>query len=371
MSRSAGAALALALSALIALGMGGGGCRSAAPIPAEATPGPAATAPSPPAGPAGPCLPSETADLVEVMAQLPFAGRDGEAKVVPVTRGSPRWMSAFNAALAWVNDDCPAFAEFAKQMGYRAREIVDRPTGRRHWLLSEEAGRYNGTFVFRAPAERDKGRPLAITAPHLGSDFSDGRAVRLYRETEAAVLLTNSAHRCGLEACSGCTSEPGYACGGCTRASDAAHSVDHMMMAVYAALEGTRKDLLRFEYHGASREAAGIEGCPATAQLSQGSRQRLLPVEDDGSYPSRLWRALGARLGDRCVCYHQRDSACRLPGTGSVFGRLTNEEPAGPFDPCGQPSTRLSRRYAHLDGHDVPVEVLAAALQEAVPLPAP
>ena len=85
----------------------------------------------------------------------------------------------------------------------------------------------------------------------------------------------------------------------------------------------------------------------------------------------RLWRALGARLGERCVCYHQRDSACRLPGTSSVFGRLTNEEPAGPFDPCGQPSTHLSRRYAHLDGHDVPVEALAAALQEAVPLPAP
>lgn len=143
------------------------------------------------------------------------------------------------------------------------------------------------------------------------------------------------------------------------------------MMAVYSSLEAVRKDL-RFEYHAVtepSREPKlEIEGCPATVYLGQGSRQPLLPVEDDGTYPSRLWHTLQARLGERCVCYHQRQTGCLLPGTGSVFGRLTNEEPGRPFDPCGQPSTRLSRRYVHFES-SAPVADVAAALREAVPKP--
>lgn len=355
-------------------------CQSAGPpVPDPAV----ASVPQPPK-PAGPCLPVETADLAELIARQPFAPaaderKEGDPRLVPVTRGSPRWMSAFNAALAWVNDDCPAFAEFAKQMGYRAREIVDQPTGQRHWLLSEEAERHNGLFVFRAPAERDRGRPLTITAPHQRADFLDLRAVHLYRKTEAAALLLNTAHPCSLESRSGCSEdkdEP-LVCGGPARTSDLAHSVDHLMLAVYAGLEVTRKDQ-RFEYHASGptptqsvQKNVQISGCPATAHLSQGSKQRLLAVEDEGAWPSRLWRGLEARLGDRCVCYHQREAGCLLPGATSIFGRLTNEETSRPFDPCGQPSERLSRRFAHLDGVDVPLEAVAAAIQEALPLPAP
>jgi hypothetical protein len=58
-----------------------------------------------------------------------------------------------------------------------------------------------------------------------------------------------------------------------------------------------------------------------------------------------------------------------LPGTGSVLGRLTNEEPSATFDPCGQPASRLSGRFLHFEWHQVPVEDVAAALSEAVPLP--
>lgn len=365
-----GGSIATGLGLLLALLS----CQSAGPkVPDPAV----VSAPAPEPKPVGPCLPVETADLVELLAQQSFAPaadqrQEGDPRLVLVTRGSPRWMAAFNAALAWVNDDCPAFAEFAKQMGYRAREIIDRPTGQHHWLLSEEAGRHNGVFVFRAPAERDRARPLTLTAPHQRRDFPDPRAVQLYRQTEAAALLVNTAHPCGLEARSGCSEdkdEP-LLCGGPARASDLAHSVDHMMLAVYAGLEVTRKDQ-RLELHASGLPAVKIAGCPATAHLSQGSKQRLLAVEDEGTWPSRLWRGLETRLGDRCVCYHQREAGCLVPGTTSVFGRLTNEETSRPFDPCGQPSERVSRRFAHLDGADVPLEAVVAAINEALPLPAP
>lgn len=351
------------------------GCQSAGPP----VPDPPVTS-EPPPKPAGPCLPVETADLLELIAQQSFAPaaserKDGDPSMVLVSRGSPRWMAAFNAALAWVNDDCSAFVEFAKQMGYRAREIIDRPTGQHHWLLSEEAGRHNGLFVFRAPGERDRGRPLTITAPHQRADYLDLRAVQLYRKTEAAALLINTAHPCSLESRSGCSEdkdEP-LVCGGPARASDLAHSVDHLMLAVHAGLEVTRKDQ-RLELHASGLmpgQNVQIAGCPATAHLSQGSKQRLLAVEDEGTWPNRLWRGLETRLGDRCVCYHQREAGCLVPGATSIFGRLTNEETSRPFDPCGQPSERMSRRFAHLDGADIPVEAVAAAINEALPLPVP
>jgi hypothetical protein len=234
-------------------------------------------------------------------------------------------------------------------------------------VLLEKARRYNGLFVFRAPAERAKARPLTITAPHSGYDFHDHRAIRLYREVQAVAYLQNTSHRCNASACSGCTEMPGYACGGCPRASDAAHSVDNLLFAVYSGLEAVRKDL-RFEYHGAGAHAL-LAGCRGSAHISQGGKLLLTAAQDDNTYPSRFWRAMEKRLGPQCVCYHQREPGCQLPGTTSVLGRLTNEEPSSPFDPCGQAATRLSGRFVHFEWHLVPLEDVVAALSEAVPLP--
>ena len=340
-----------------------------------ATPAGAATsAPPPGAAPTalptgGSCLPVRRADLVKLIAAQPLAKGDGDGKFVSVSRGSPRWLAGFNLALAWENDDCPALADFAAQMGYTATEIIDEPTGEHHYVLLDKAGRHNGLVVLRAPAERAAARQLTITAPHVGFDFRDDRAIRLYRQVKAVAYLQNTAERCSSPVCSGCTATPAYACGGCPRASDAAHSVDHLLLAVYAGLEAVHKDL-RFEYHGAAR-SAGPPGCRGSAHLSQGSTLTLSPAQDDGSYPSRFWKALEQRLGPQCVCYHQRERGCLLPGTASVFGRLTNEEPTTPFDPCGQPAVRLSGRFLHLEGAQLPVEDITAALSAAVPLRGP
>ena len=306
-------------------------------------------------------------DLVKLIAAQAVLPRAAGDQFVSVSRGSPRWMAGFNLGVAWENDDCPAFADFARQMGYEAVEVIDQPTGERHFVLLEKAGRHNGLFVFRAPAERTKARPLTISAPHVGFDFVDDRAIRLYREVKAVAYLQNTAHRCSSQVCSSCSAVANYACGGCSRASDAAHSVDNLLFAVYAGLEAVRKDL-RFEYHGAG-EHAELPGCHGSAHLSQGVPVKLSPQQDDGSYPSRFWRALERRLGPQCVCYHQRQSGCQLSGTASVLGRLTNEESSTTFDPCGQPATRLSGRYLHFEWHQVPVETVIAALTEAVPLP--
>ena len=316
------------------------------------------------------CLPQRRVDLVQLIAEQaviprPRTGEGG--KFVTVSRGSPRWMAGFNLGVSWENDDCPAFAGFAKQMGYEAIEVIDTPTGEHHFVLLEQAGRHNGLFVFRAPAERAKARPLTISAPHVGFDFQDDRAIRLYRQVKAVAYLQNTAHRCSSESCSSCSAVADYACGGCVRESDAAHAVDNLLFAVYAGLEAVRKDL-RFEYHGISGPAA-LPGCRGTAQLSQGSTVKLSSQQDDRSYPSRFWHALQKRLGAKCVCYHQRDSGCQLPGDASVLGRLTNEEPTATFDPCGQPATRLSGRFLHFEWQQVPVEDVMGALAEAVPLP--
>jgi hypothetical protein len=345
---------------------------AAAPVaaaPVTATPVAAAPGSAAKAGPtqSASCLPQRRMDLVKLIAGQPLTARQGEEKFVAVTRGSPRWMAGFNLALSWENDDCQAFADFATQMGYEALEVLDPPTGEHHYVLLEKAGRHNGVFVFRAPAERSRARPLTITAPHVGFDFVDDRGIRLYRDVKAVAYLQNTAHRCSANACSSCSPVSSYACGGCPRTSDAAHSVDHLLFAVYAGLEAVRKDL-RFEYHGAG-EHAELPGCHGSAHLSQGSTVALLPQQDDGGYPNRFWRALERRLGTKCICYHQRERGCLLSGSASVFGRLTNEEPTAPFDPCGQPSTRLSGRFLHFEWHQVPIEPVTAALSEAVPLP--
>ncbi len=314
------------------------------------------------------CLPEQHLDLVDYLRHQPFAGREG-GPFVTVTRGSPRWMAAYNTALAWASGDCPSFANFADQMGYRAEQITDTVTATRHWVLTERASRWNGLFVLRAPSEVSRARPLTITAPHLGFDFGDDRALVLYRELGALGLLQNTAHRCNLDTCSGCTSFAGYACGGCSRASDSAHSVDHLMFGLYSGLEAMQK-VVRFEYHGSSSQSA-VAGCTGTVNLSQGSTQQLTPEVDDPLPASRMWRSLDRTLGPKCVCYHQRENGCTLAGTVSVFGRLTNEEPMRFFDPCATASSRTSGRFIHLEGNHVSVETIIGALSEAVPLPIP
>ena len=149
--------------------------------------------------------------------------------------------------------------------------------------------------------------------------------------------------------------------------------MDNLQFAVFAALEATRthdsaRPWLHFEYHGMAARPPQ-PGCTGVAQVSQGSPSPLPAAVDEGTYPNRFWRALEARIGDPCVCYHQRERGCLLPGSFSVFGRLVNQESSGPFDPCTQEATRLSGRYVHFEWHQVAVEDVAAALAAAVPLP--
>lgn len=346
------------------------------------------------------CLPQRRADLVRLIGEQPILTQRGGAKMVTVTRGSPRWMAAFNAALAWQNADCPAFAAFAEKMGYEAFEVVDVASNTRHWVLLESdtqhARRWNGLFVLRAPDESAAARRLIITAPHLGADFFDDRAVRLYMNSEATALLLNNAHPCNLDSCSGCGNLPGSACAAfkkdrCARASDAAHAVDNLLFALFAALEATRthvaskeKDApgracpyLHFEYHGIleqpeSAKLAAQPSCPASVELSQGRgpwREAPPAAADAGSdgYADRFFLALKKRLSPHCVCYDGRERGCTIREAPSVFGRLVNEESKVPFDPCTQESTRLSGRHLYFAGHNVPFAVVAESLKEAVP----
>ena len=351
------------------------GCPSAALLPTVFSS--VAAAASPPmavpaeAAPSGSCLPQQTVDLVQWIAQQPLAPPKGAVKMVPISRGSPRWMAGFNVGLAWENDDCTAFADFAKRMGYEALELTDKKTGHRHWTLVDRGARYNGVFVFRAPSQRAQARPLLINAPHLSSDFADDRAPSAYRELAASVLLQNTAHRCNLQSCSGCTQVADYACGGCVRTSDVAHSVDSLMFAVQSGLLAVRKDLI-FEFHGEDHGAVvptAIPGCRGTVQVSQGSTQPLSAEQDARSFPSRFWQALERKLGAACVCYHQREPGCRPGGSASVLGRLANEEPQNTWDPCSTPASKMSGRFVHYEAHNVPVEGVIAALSEAIPLP--
>jgi hypothetical protein len=324
------------------------------------------------------CLPQRQGDLAQILKSqsLARAGAAQKAVMVPVTRGSPRWMAAFNAVLAWENDDCEAFSAFAEKMGYEAVELHDSPTGARSWLVAEkDGGRHNGLFVLRAPDEARRARRLILTAPLLGADFGDGRAARLYQQLSATALLMNTAERCSLNTCSGCAAVKSYACGGCSRASDAAHSVDNLLFALFAALEATRthngaRPWLHFEYQAVAPPSRIDPSCAGLGQLTPGPGrgEPLLPIEGEAtSYPRRFYEALRKRLGDKCVCYHQRERGCSLQETQSVLGRLVNQESPGPFDPCTQEATRLSGRHLHFEWVNIPLETVAAALAEAVP----
>jgi hypothetical protein len=279
-------------------------------------------------------------------------------------------MSGFNAVLAWQNDDCPAFAAFAEHMGYEAFELRDSRSGSRHWVLTERAGRFNGLFVLRAPSERDAARPLILMAPHRGAQ-AEVDAAEVYLGSHATALLLNSAHPCNLRQCGGCIMEPSALCGGCTRASDAAVSVDNLQFGLYSALVATRRDV-RVEYDAPLPARPLPAGCRGLALLSQGP---LLPKTAAQAPPvvaEALWRSLEARLGPACTCWDEREPGCatQTDRADTIYGRLGNEEPLRPFDPCGQQATVRSGRYLHLATRGVGPAVLAAALSQAVPLPA-
>lgn len=323
------------------------------------------------------CLPQRSGDLVALVRATPFASaRDltqpGPQAMVPITRGSPRWMSGFNAILAWENDDCPAFAAFAEHMGYDAYELTDTRSRSHHWVLSEKAGRKNGVFVLRAPGERDRARPLVVSAPHRGLSSDLDGATQLYLATSGVALLQNSAHPCNLASCGGCMMGDSPLCGaaGCTRASDAAGSVDNLQFALFAALVATRRDL-RLEYGAlpTSLPASASPGCRGLARLSQG------PAPAVASGPTvvidAIAGALQTRLGAGCVCYGEGSTAaaCKPAPRESIYGRLANEEPLRPFDPCGQPATQRSGRYLYIESRGLPPLSLAAVINQALPLP--
>lgn len=349
------------------------------PLAQAATPSSPSAADAGAAEPRLDCLPQRSGDLVALVRATPFtSARDltqpGPQAMVPITRGSPRWMSGFNAILAWENDDCPAFAAFAEHMGYDAYELTDTRSRSHHWVLSEKAGRKNGVFVLRAPGERDRARPLVISAPHRGLSPDLDGATQLYLATSAVALLQNSAHPCNLASCGGCMMGDSPLCGaaGCTRASDAAGSVDNLQFALFAALVATRRDL-RLEYGALPTSlpasASAPPGCRGLARLSQG------PAPAVASSPTlvidAIAKSLQARLGASCVCYGEgsTSAACKLPPRDSLYGRLANEEPLRPFDPCGQSATQRSGRYVYVESRGLPLPSLATVINQALPLP--
>jgi hypothetical protein len=315
------------------------------------------------------CLRVVRDDLAAYVMAAPYATSSGAARMAVVASTSDLWRAGRRAAMAWAADDCAGFADAARAMGYDAVELVDTVRGGRHWVLREPSGsRFNGVFVFAAPAERARARALVIDSPHRGFDFNDDRAVVAYRETRAVAFLQNTAHRCNLDVCSGCSTISNYACGGCVVESDVAHSSNQLYYAVYDGLEAARDDL-HFEYHGASA-ANNAAGCSGTVHLSQASSRDLTPAIDDGTYPNRLWRALESSLGAACVCYHQRETGCQLNGAGSTEGRRTNQEATGAIvDVCTTAPPGLAARFAHFEAYNIPVARVIAALNEAVPAP--
>lgn len=314
------------------------------------------------------CLTETSGDLAQVVMNAPFAGRNGPAQMTIVPVGSPRWLAGRRAALAWAAADCAAFRAAATDMGYRASLLRDTVSGTRHWVLVDDSQLYNGVFVFRAPEELAAARPLVVDAPHLGYDFTDDRAVRVYRELGAVALLQNTAHRCNLADLSGCSNVVNYACGaGGVRASDAVHATAHLYYAVYDGLEQARDDM-HLEYHGAAA-TANAAGCAGTAHISQASNKKLSAQADDGTFPSRAWQALTARLGDACVCYHQRESGCLLDGAASTAGRRTNQEAPlmmSTGDVCTASPPGLAARFVHMEQYNVAVTDVIAALKAAL-----
>ena len=314
------------------------------------------------------CLPQRTMDLGQLLRAQRFAGqRDtdgGVGSMTPITRGSPRWMSGFNAVLAWQNDDCPAFAAFAEHMGYDAVEVRDARSGSRHFVLTEKARRFNGLFVLRAPSERDSARPFLITATHRSAPTDIDSLVQLYLGSNAVALLVNSAHPCSLKACGGCIMGNSETCGGCTRASDAAASSDNLQFGLFSALVAIRRDF-RIEYDSLGTPLPN--GCRSLTRLGQGPALPANATQAEPVVADALWRGLQARAGAACVCFDEREPGCAGSSTraDTIYGRLANEEPLRPFDPCGQAATQRSGRYLHIATRGLPGSVLAAALADA------
>ena len=159
-------------------------------------------------------------------------------------------------------------------MGYKAEEITDTVTQTRHWVLTERASRWNGFFVLRAPSEVAKARPLTITAPHLGYDFGDDRALILYRELGALGFCKTPR--------TAATWRP-------------ARAVPHLQAMPARAARALRSRALgrppdvcavfrpeamhkvvRFEYHGAAEHQSSPD-CSSTVNLSQGTTESRCP----------------------------------------------------------------------------------------------
>jgi len=314
------------------------------------------------------CLSRVSADLLVYLAAAPYSG--SAAMTMPIWETtSDKWQAARAAALAWANKDCASFATAARTMGYEAVRLEDATTHRNYWVLRDVSSQYQGVFAFRDPGELTGTRSLVIDSPHFGFDFRDDRAIRLFRDINAVAFLQNTAHRCNLTSCSGCSEVQNYACDGtCMRDSDVVHAIRNGYFAVYDGLEAARDDL-HFEYHGAS-VSNNLPGCVGTAHISQASSMKLTPAEDDGTYPNRFWTAIKKGVGDACACYHQRQTGCRLNGGASTAGRRTNQE-SRPADAnlavCTASPSALSARFVHMEAYNVAPALLLAALSEAVP----
>jgi len=314
------------------------------------------------------CLKHVAADLLDYLAAAPYSG--SAAMTMPIWETtSDKWQAARVAALAWANKDCASFATAARTMGYEAVRLEDAATGRNYWVLRDVSSQFQGVFAFRDPGELTGTRSLVIDSPHFGFDFRDDRAIRLFRDVNAVAFLQNTAHRCNVTSCSGCSEVQNYACDGtCMRDSDVVHAIRNGYFAVYDGLEAARDDL-HLEYHGAG-VSNNLPGCAGTVHISQASSMKLTPAEDDATYPNRFWTAMKKGVGDACACYHQRQTGCRLNGAASTAGRRTNQE-SSPADAnlavCTASPSALSARFVHMEAYNVDPALLLAALSEAVP----
>ncbi|MDX2050844.1 MAG: hypothetical protein SFV15_00545 [Polyangiaceae bacterium] len=315
------------------------------------------------------CLPRVSADLVEYIRAAPYS-KAGTTMQIWETQSS-KWQAARSAALAWAKGDCSLFRASAVTMGYEAILLTDPKDLRSYWVLRDISSQFQGVFAFREPKEAATTRPLVIDSPHFGFDFQDDRAIRLFRDTGAVAFLQNSADRCSLPSCSGCSLVQNYSCEGeCMRDSDVVHSVRNGYFAIYDGLEAARDDW-HFEYHGAS-VSNNIRGCTGAAHISQASNVQLPAEEDDHTYPNRFWTALKKRVGDACACYHQRQEGCKLSGLTSTAGRRTNHDGkllAEAELACTVMPSSLSKRFIHFEAYNVDPLHVTSALLEAVPLP--
>jgi hypothetical protein len=326
------------------------------------------TGPHEPDADAGMCLSVRSADLVKELMAAPFLDKTASTKMLIAGPDDARFKAAGSAAIAWSRGDACAFRAAAHTMGYRAEIIEDSVTSKRHWVLFDDSSSFDGVFAFRAPEELAITRPLVIDSPHLGFDFEDDRAALAYRELDAVAFLQNTAYRCNDPTCSGCDAVQDYACGAtCTASSDVVHSVKQLYFAVYDGLESARNDF-HFEYHGSAKDVLAT-GCKSTAHLSQGSTRTLTASDDDGTFPNHFWKTLSGKLGESCVCYHQRETGCLLSGSAATTARRTNSEAAHQtLDACTRAPSTLAGRFVHFEAYGVHVADVIAALSTSLPL---